>query len=147
MVTITKLDVARELLDEALHLYTEEKAYFASLHLAGAAEEILGQYVEEQGQVSSFVKNKNAAIQISNILRQDGTRANDTKMGNLINAAKNTTKHKQGKKDHMVKFDARSEAYDILDRALDNYYTLMDYFDLTETEAMRKFNKNRIKVG
>ena len=40
--------VAHEFLESALHLYFERKAYSAALHLAGAAEEVLGKLLREQ---------------------------------------------------------------------------------------------------
>jgi hypothetical protein len=54
MSAMDKLDVACELLDRSLRLYYAGDSYFSALHLAGAAEEILGVYVERAGGESSF---------------------------------------------------------------------------------------------
>lgn len=40
--------VAHELLESALRLYFEHKAYSAALHLAGAVEELLGKLLREK---------------------------------------------------------------------------------------------------
>ena len=55
-------------------------------------------------------------------------RPTQKKMAELINEAKNKTKHKNGIDDSAVNFDPKSEAYELLDRALDNYYNLMSIF-------------------
>ena len=70
-------------------------------------------------------------------------RPTQKKMAELINEAKNKTKHKNGIDDSAVNFDPKSEAYELLDRALDNYYNLMSIFGLQETELMRQFNRKR----
>jgi hypothetical protein len=41
--------VPHEFLESALHLYFNRKAYSAALHLAGAAEELLGKLLREEG--------------------------------------------------------------------------------------------------
>jgi hypothetical protein len=39
-----------------------------------------------------------------------------------------------------VEFDPRAEAQKLLERALTNYYQLMNVLELPETEDMRRFN-------
>lgn len=53
-MTIPKLLVAKELLDQALRLYYEGEAYFAALHLAGAAQEIFGKTLTSLDHESAF---------------------------------------------------------------------------------------------
>lgn len=60
-----KIQVAKELLDKALESYFDG-AYFAAIHLAGGAEEILGQYVTRiSGSDNAFKSLQNFAVCIS----------------------------------------------------------------------------------
>jgi len=54
MTEIPKLEVAIELLHAALHHYYVDERYFAAVQCAGAAEELLGKYVELEGGESAF---------------------------------------------------------------------------------------------
>lgn len=56
-----------------------------------------------------------------------------------MNHAKNATKHMSPENDHVVMFDARSEARELLDRAVSNYFRSMVDYDLEETELIRRF--------
>ncbi len=44
-----KLDIADEMLETAIELFLDEKKYFSSLHLAGAAQEIYGKWIRING--------------------------------------------------------------------------------------------------
>lgn len=140
-----KLRVAIQLLDRALIMYYRGDSYFAALHLAGGAEEILGVYVEREGDESSFKSLQAAAVRISLLLDKgvDAT-ANDIKQ--VMNYARNRTKHINAIGDDDVHFDPKTEAFDILGRAISNYYTLMRSFNLPETELIRAFNSERVAV-
>ena len=135
-----KLAVATELLDRALLMYYAGDSYFAALHLAGAAEELLAVYVKKYGGTSSFESLKSAAVRMSKFFSDDRTSSNPKDIGDLLNAAKNSTKHMRGKNDTQVRFDARSEAKEMLDLAVTNYYFLMGFHELTETDMLRRFN-------
>ena len=65
MDATSKLDIATELLDRALRLYYERDSYFAALHLAGAAQELLGAHVRTHGGISSFQSLKDSAVRLS----------------------------------------------------------------------------------
>jgi hypothetical protein len=141
---VEKLDIACELLDRALRLYYEGDSFFASLHLAGAAEEVLGVYAEKCGTPSSFNSFRSAAAKLAKVM---GDAKNEEAamrvMGELMNRAKNQTKHGHG----AVAFDAREEAKDVLDRAVSNYYVLINYIPaLRETPLIGRFN-NEVKAS
>ena len=129
-----------ELLDRALRLYFEGDSYFTALHLAGAAEEILGVYVKIHGGVPAFDSTRASTVYLSKYIRNDGTESKAKDIGDLMNHAKNSTKHKFGKNDHVVAFDPRREARNMLDLCVENYYQLMSLLNLPETELLRKFN-------
>jgi hypothetical protein len=140
MSGIQKLDIAKELLESALFHYYETQSYFASLHLAGAAEEVLGRYVENTGSKSSFASLRDGAVRISEILYGEENSSCEKSIAQVMNSAKNSTKHMNEKNDDRVFFDAKSAAKDLLDRAVTNYYHLMQYYPLDESENLRRFN-------
>jgi hypothetical protein len=137
-----KLSVAVQLLDRSLSMYYQEDSYFAALHLAGAAEEIMGVYVEREGHESSFNSLHAAAVKISQSLDEEGETKPKDIIG-LMNHARNRTKHIDKEGDDDVHFDPKTEAFDILNRAITNYYTLMKYFDLDETDNLHRFTADR----
>ena len=135
---VDKLDVACELLDRALRLYYEGDSYFASLHLAGAAEEIFGVYARRCGMESAFTNFRRAATKMAKYFGSDQEDSESHSIGELMNRAKNQTKHGHG----AVTFDAATEAKEILDRAVSDYYALMNHYSqLQETELIGRFNR------
>ncbi|WP_244818569.1 hypothetical protein [Caballeronia sp. Lep1P3] len=142
MAVTSKFEVACELLNEALRLFLEGKSYFASLNLAGAAEEILGKFIESNGGVPAFKNMRDTAVLF--LQRDDdgesaphGDAQKD--IADLINSAKNSTKH--GITD--VKFDPKEEAQDLIDRAIENYYTLQSQFDLRQIDQLHQYHEIR----
>ena len=137
-----KLDIACELLDRGLRLYYAKDSYFASIHLAGGAEEILGRYVESVGAEPAFTNLRTAAVRISGLISEDGVESTEKSIGDLMNHAKNNTKHGSG----IVSFDPEKEAKELFDRAVTNYYFLMNHFPLLETELIRRFNEDSVNA-
>jgi len=134
-----KMLVAVELLTCALRMYFDG-AYFAALHLAGAAEEILGSYVSRTGVQNAFENLRDGAVRMSEHL-SDGTYSSEPKViSNLMNYARNRTKHHDKSGDDEILFDPRKQSSEILERAMTNYYQLMSHVLLPETEIMRRFN-------
>ncbi|KVQ74814.1 hypothetical protein WK07_22660 [Burkholderia multivorans] len=140
MTTISKLDVATELLTQALRLFLEGKAYFAALNLAGAAEEVFGKFVEEHGGVPALHNMRDVALHFAERFRDEGdeyvplSKAKQ-QMADLINHAKNTTKHRITD----VDFDPKEEAQDLLDRAVDNYSWLKLRLNLSAIDLMNDY--------
>lgn len=135
-----KLEIACELLDRGLRLYYAGDSYFASIQLAGGAEEILGRYVESVGGEPAFANLRAAAVTISGLISEDGVESTEKSIGDLMNHARNNTKHGSG----LVHFDPKKEAQELLDRAVTNYYFLMNHFPLTETELTRRFTEDSL---
>jgi hypothetical protein len=137
-----KIEIASQLLDSALrHFFSEPPEYFAAICLAGAAEEILGKHVESKGGESSFNSMKNGAVLISQFL--EGEPTTEKAIHNLMNKAKNSTKHMNGSADSTIDFEPKAEAKDLLDRAVTNYYQLMGHYELKETDLLTRFNDER----
>lgn len=137
---ITKLNVAIELLDSALLHFLDTKSYYSSIHLAGAAEEILGTYVVKNGGEASFENMKQATIEIIKLLDNAEMPPKGKEVGKMMNLSKNTTKHMNKGECEQVFFDPKEAAKEIIDRAITNYYHLMRCYPLEESPNMTRFN-------
>lgn len=135
------MHVAIELLDNAIDAYFHA-AYFAAIHLAGGAEEILGRYVIRSGAGQNAFKSlKNFAVELAAPVDESEKAALDKAISDRMTNARNRTKHINEKGDDDILFDPQLEAKDLLDRAVTDYYHLMNYFSLPESESLRRFNK------
>ncbi|MCG6976866.1 MAG: hypothetical protein LJE56_10795 [Acidiferrobacterales bacterium] len=134
-----KLEIGLELLETSLRCYFETKEYYSSLHLAGAAEEILGAHLTIIGEENSFRNTKRSTLAVGKEII--GTTQTGKEVTNFLNYFKNHTKHMNGIEDSAVGFSGKEEAYEILDRAISDFYNLMNYFNLSETELIRRFNQ------
>ncbi len=138
-----KMLVAAELLERGLQAYFDQ-AYFAAIHLAGAAEEILGTYVTRiTGTENAFKSLQNAAVSLSRLLNKDYEASTPKAIRELMTYARNRTKHIDLAGDDDIHFDPKMQAKDLLDRAVTDYYHLMNYLPLPETETLRRFNELR----
>ena len=134
----TKLEVAREHLECALDLYYQDKL-FSSLHLAGAAEEILGEYLRRAGLVSAWQSWCAEGVEIINQLAGYNAWSRES-LERRMKYPKNRTKHMDQSGDEYVLFNEREEAEEFLSRAVSDYYTLMSVHPLSETALIKRFN-------
>ena len=110
-------------LQTALRLYFEQEehfdrgGYYSVITLAGAAEEILGKLLKENGIENSLDSLKKAAVLITKQLF--GEASTENAIGARANDARNKLKH--WSPDKPIEFDAREEAEAMLDRAISNY--------------------------
>jgi len=138
----SKLEVATQQLDTALRLYFQRKEYFSAITLAGAAEEIMGVYLEIHGRPNAFESELDSSLRVYRWLyKAEGSRDS---MHKTINRVKNSSKHMKGKSDVTLACNARAEAKDVLDRAVSNYYALMEFEKLHETSRIRRFNAHLV---
>jgi hypothetical protein len=121
--------VAHEFLESALHLYFERKAYSAALHLAGAAEELLGKLLREQDGTPylDFLQRimMDAWSELTSersVQTTDGKPMSPTSIATFLNSARNHVKHSI----LPATYDAQTEARDMLWRALSNYGGLQE---------------------
>ena len=117
-------------LETALQLYFEE-SYYCAITLAGVADEILGKILQQRGCEPSLVSLDGGAKEIHKELFDEDLKKDPEEKGHPLNRVRNTIKHAL----ECVPFDAKAEAKDMLDRAIDNYYSL--HHDLTP--AMQRF--------
>lgn len=131
--------VAAELLDLALDLFYNRSRYYAVLHLAGGAEELLAKLVQSKGRTAAFSDQVDSIVRLSSIV-DPGTPLDEKWVKWRVNEARNSTKHERT--DGLVRFDPRAEARDMLGRAVENYYRAMEFVPLPETVLVRRFLVN-----
>lgn len=122
--TLTKSEVARIQLIEAIALFVTEK-FLSAITLAGAAEEILGKLLVRQLK-KPVVKESAKAIQ--QLREKTGLSIMDGKSEKELidqwNAARNIVKHLIGPEDEPVTLNLCDEAYWMIRRALANAHKL-----------------------
>ena len=111
-------------LETGLRLYFEREDYYSVITLAGAAEAIFGQLVKrvhsEGPNALESLKQDHAAVH----KKLWGEPLADKKIVLLANRVRNRLKHLDSGQSCTIPFDAREEAVDMLNRAIDNYYSL-----------------------
>ena len=140
---IDKLQVATQLLDRALQMYFDQ-AFFASIHLAGAAEELFGTYLKlwKAGQTAADSYHDDAAGFLGFSLGEV-PKAVSKELYGLIFHSRNRTKHLSPEGDHEITFDPLLEAETVLSRALANFYAVADVLGLRPTRRMYRFDRER----
>lgn len=137
MPEIKKIDIATELLEAAIYHYFETGSYFVAIQCAGAAEELLGKYVEIYDGESAFESTNRGARKISKILY--GQESSKKNMTFAMNYPRNSTKHMYGQHDDTVGIDPKDAAHELIDRAVENYYFLMSHIELNESSNLKRF--------
>ena len=139
-----KLDVALELLNVALSMHYSEATPYSALHLATAAEEVLGAYVKINKEQTSFSSLCDGALKALGHTTPSKERKNDLHdIEKLLNHEKNNVKHGHG----IFIADIRLATSDALTRAIDNYDTLCRYYELDESELIRTHREYCYGVG
>jgi hypothetical protein len=125
MLTLTRLQVAEHQLEKALLLFLDENDYVSAITLAGASEEILGKLLEKEGKehaMGSFINfciAEGKAVSNVNWHRKDFVH-----MATFFrNSLKHYTNHKGEDEDEVITIPPEA-AIEILDRAINNYWSL-----------------------
>lgn len=117
---ISKAEIARVQLTEAIALFVEEK-FLCALTLSGAAEEILARLLNSKGE-KSVVEDSFEKMQ--EIREATGLAVMKNKPKNEVfnqwNAARNAIKHHNKNEGEVVKFNLFDEGYWMIKRALAN---------------------------
>jgi hypothetical protein len=114
-----KKDIAMQYLNLALSEYVKGKNMFAVLHLAGAAEEMLGKIV-------SLRSNETALEHVHRWMRSwyqitDNDTPQNKELNKHILKIKNGVKHINGAHNLEIEFDINREAKEIIRRAIENF--------------------------
>ena len=115
-----KMLVAVELLDRSVQMYND-KAYFAAIHLAGAAEELFGRYLElsREAKPAADTICDDVVVTLGYSLCVVPPKLKKA-IYETIYRPRNRTKHLNDEGDHDISFDPKQEAETSLHRAINN---------------------------
>ena len=137
---IEKYLIAIEHLDTSIELYLRGDTYYSALHLAGAAEEIFAVYVREINKSPAFDEFQNIVLAFSSPTTPKEVEETKDWIYKRMTYAKNSVKHKRGKKDSIVRFDPKEEAHDLIDRAITTYIQLISHYNMPFISRIRDFD-------
>jgi hypothetical protein len=149
VTVVEKHGVALELLERAIELFLRGDSYYAALHLGAAAEEVLNAYAREiktspaPTMVPAFDQMKVAFLRLSRPSTRKEVGELEKWIHDRMSEAKNTVKHKRGRKDSSVDFDPKDEAYDVIDRAITTYFQLFTVLHLRPLQSIEDFDARR----
>ena len=95
--------------------------------------------------VPAYDSIKNAAVALAGASVRRDLKAEHDAISMLMNAAKNSFKHKFGVKDEFVAFVAREEAAEVIDRAITTYLQVQATLRLPELPLIAEFDNMRRK--
>jgi hypothetical protein len=130
--TFTKLELAEHQLERALKLFLDEKDYVCAITLAGVSEEILGKLLEKDGKEHALGALVNACLRYGEAVYNEEWLKKEFVA--MANSDRDDLKHYT---DGEAVTIARENAIEMLDRAVDNYWTLTS----KETALMRRFSE------
>lgn len=118
-------EVALQQLETALRLWQDEYDSISAITLAGAAEELLGKLLEEEGRTNALEDLKAGASAIYGALYADEIHAKE--FVKRANKARDHLKHyTPGQYREISRMDLEQHAVDMLDRAITNYWRLRE---------------------
>jgi len=130
-------DLALAQLETALRLYFEGSDHASVVTLAGVADEIFGKLLAASGRENSLQSLVAAVTAIQQKLF--GEVFDPKHIADRANAARNSFKHWDVGDTEIVKFNIEVEARDMLNRAIDNYWTLEEKL----SPAMERFQREQ----
>lgn len=136
--TFDKVAIARSQLETALQLFRDGKDLFSVITLAGAAEEILGNLLNERGQDNALRALQRAAADMYRHLF--GEEAGAKQFAQRANRARNALKHHDPGQPRTVTLDPLEEATDMLDRAVSNYW-LVEHETIPGMDAFATYQR------
>lgn len=143
--TLSNLEVAHRQLERAIALFMDEQDFVSALTLAGAAEEILGKLLVEQGKSHWLESISVAALVVLGFPKteHESPEAREAKreIANIANFHKNRLKHINV--EGTMTFLVNEKAAEMIDRAISNYLELTK----RETGAMGRFRHEVLRHG
>ena len=133
--TVQKLDVACEYLDAAIEFFLERRNYFCAIHLASAAEELLGAHRPKNERIFELAWRADKALR-----SETGPTPSDDEARRGVNRWKNEIKHmKNGVLTLTIDESWIAEWH--IDEALVNYY----YLKLPKSASIRRYDDDQAR--
>ena len=134
-----QLVVGEHQLDTAIRLFLNDRDFYSSGTLAGAAEEILGKLLENAGHEHALDNMVSSVLRLLTAEEVDALSDKPKKdprstISNELNFYRNWLKHYQ-KDDFELHIDTEDAAGELIDRAVTNFFQLTG----RETKQMRRF--------
>lgn len=133
---LNKLDIAVTQLEIAIELFFNNGSLIAVTTLAGAAEEILGRYLESKGEETALSERVRIVCFLHK--KRCGMSPKHKPIKMRANLAKNSFKHMDLENDFEINIDVKDEATDMRNRAIDNYWKLTQCL----TPAMARYEES-----
>jgi hypothetical protein len=137
--TLSNLEIAHRQIERAIVVFLDDKDYVSALTLAGAAEEILGKLLNQEGKEHWLDNISKGALRALGFqkreLKTPEAATARKEIANIANFHKNRVNHYNN--DGTITFLVDAAAAEMINRAISNY------FDLTkrETGAMGRFKE------
>lgn len=149
-VKIEKIDIAIEHLDLAIEKVMADKNFFSAIHLAGAAEEILGKYIERCSAGKHKADHEQMLDALERLSQLPAFREEEVfkrkETSKYLRHSVHNVKHMCNKKDDegYVTFDAKQEAIGVVEAGLNNFMWLIS-LDNNHHSVKRVFTKPMLK--
>jgi len=132
-----KLAIADEMLEKAIETYIDDKKYFSSLHLAGAAQEIYGKWLRiKGGQDFSTMTLDNATKIFDKPIDRKAIKKTDKH-------SKNTIKHLDNASDRYALLNPQQDSFLLISEAVTEYMMLQR----VETANITRFKEYLIQTS
>jgi hypothetical protein len=129
MEATDKLVIADEMLDAAIVEYLDHKRYFASLNLAGIAEEIYGNFLKFSGLPNTQRETIDLVRAIGSL--EGAPELSDKEWWQIATSDKNAIKHLDSIQDQFVIINALDSSRLMINDALSNHLKLNREITLT----------------
>lgn len=114
-----KEDIAMQYFNMALTEYVKNMNMFAVIHLAGAAEEMLGEIVKINNKENALKRHQSSLRRWWKIIGK--STPGNSELNNHILNTKNSIKHINGNDDLEIEVDLYKEAKEIIGRTIENF--------------------------
>jgi hypothetical protein len=129
---VSKREIACEYLDAAVEFYLAETNLFCAIHLAAAAEELLGKLLPEEDRIFTLAWKAERYFKA-----EKNPTVTDKAARKSVNESKNRIKHMDNSEDETVLIDPKLEARFYIEHAWINFSKL----GLRESHSIRRFHE------
>jgi hypothetical protein len=131
---IPRLGIACEFLDAAIEFFLAQTNFFCAIHLAAAAEELLGAHLPECQRIFTLAWKAEKAL-----ISETGRSPSDVEARKRVNEWKNEVKHMNDGTGRTLTIDPPFAAEVLIEEALVNFYKL----GLQKSAAVWKFEDHQ----